>query len=59
MQLWYGMFYMHRYKQSSRKKSMFAILFYLLDDRLPDDEPLGLKHVELKIKTLSCKEKPT
>jgi len=26
MQLWYGMFYMHRYKQCSRKKSLFAIL---------------------------------
>jgi uncharacterized protein YodC (DUF2158 family) len=32
MQLWYGIFYMHWYKQSSRQKSVF--------------KPLGMKHVE-------------
>ena len=38
MQLWYGMFYMHWYNQSSRQKSVF--------------KPLGLKQVEnIKIKT--------
>ena len=52
MQLWYGMIYKRRYKQSSRKKSVFTILFYLLDNCHPEDKPSGLKHVGLKIKTL-------
>ena len=56
MQFLYGMFYMHRYKQSSRKKRPIAILFYLLHNHLPDNEPLGSKHEELKVKHYRVKK---
>jgi hypothetical protein len=45
MQLWYGKFYMHQYKQSSRWKSVFDT------HTLSEDE--GSKHIEeIKIKKL-------
>jgi len=50
------MFYMHWYKQSSRKKSLFAILFYLVHKSLPDNEPFGSKHGELKVKHYRVKK---
>ena len=70
IQLWYSVFYMHWYKQSSRWKGIehtvlparVLILMHVkhiipyytcIYNRLPEDEPLGSKHVEdIKIKKL-------
>jgi len=66
MQLWYGVFYMHQYKQSARYKSIehtllptrLLILMYVdhtipncIYNLFPEDEPSVSKHVEnIKIK---------
>jgi len=66
MQLWYGVFYMHQYKQSSGYKSIehnllpnrLLILMHVehtvpncIHNLLPEDEPSVSKHVEdIKIK---------
>jgi len=42
MQLQYGRFYTHRYKQYTR----YWTAYILVHNRLPEDEPSGSKHVE-------------
>jgi hypothetical protein len=61
MQLWYGAFYRHQYKQSSRQKSVIDTITVLyvpyhnfIYNRLPEDELSGSKHTE-DIKKLDIK----
>ena len=45
MLLWYGAFYMHQYKQSSRQKSVFDSCWFILHNYIATKDAKNIKHV--------------